>query len=167
MVCRAPGNSNSARHWAERTGRAIKKFISYRFFLLGVLGGGGTFAPSFRAAASPMAIACFGFFTFLPLFPLLSRPRFISCMASFTDSRDFLPYLAMVPPIWTLNTASSRSNEVAIPVPSTWSLDGECWTLLWDYLSPQFPLPPGVWPSVEGRAAFFYLFLMNVPSSIS
>jgi len=41
---------------------------------------GGTLAPSARASESPIAIACFGFFTFRPLL-LFKRPAFISCSA--------------------------------------------------------------------------------------
>jgi hypothetical protein len=39
---------------------------------------GGTFSPALRAFESPMAMACFGFFTFLPLRPDLSWPFFIA-----------------------------------------------------------------------------------------
>jgi hypothetical protein len=45
----------------------------------------GTFAPSLRASDSPIAMACFGFFTFLPLRPDLSLPRLNSCISRSTD----------------------------------------------------------------------------------
>lgn len=51
----------------------------------------GTFAPSFRASESPMAIACFGFVTFFPL-PLRSLPSFISCISLWTFFCAFGPY---------------------------------------------------------------------------
>jgi hypothetical protein len=49
----------------------------------------GTLAPERRASDSPMAIACFRFFTRLPEPPERSLPRFISCIARST----FLPAL--------------------------------------------------------------------------
>src|SRR5947209_14230849 len=55
----------------------------------------GTLAPFFLALDSPMAIACFGFFTFLPALPLLSLPCLYSCMAFLTSFCDFFPYLAI------------------------------------------------------------------------
>src|SRR5579859_931770 len=46
--------------------------IDYQDFLA------GTFLPAFLALDSPIAIACFGFFTFLPLRPDLSWPFFMA-----------------------------------------------------------------------------------------
>jgi hypothetical protein len=48
------------------------------------LGGGGVFAPLFRASDKPIAIACLGFFILRPLLPDLSVPRFILCMVRST-----------------------------------------------------------------------------------
>ena len=55
----------------------------------------GTFPPSLRASASPIAIACFLLVTFLPERPLFSVPRFRSRMASSTFSPAFFPYLGI------------------------------------------------------------------------
>src|SRR5438105_2256131 len=55
----------------------------------------GTFPPFFRAFDSPMAMACFGFFTLVPALPLFSLPRLSSCMDFLTCFCAVLPYLAM------------------------------------------------------------------------
>ena len=49
--------------------------------------------PSRRAFESPIAIACFGFFTFLPLRPLFSFPCFISRISVSTFFREEGAYL--------------------------------------------------------------------------
>jgi hypothetical protein len=56
----------------------------------------GTFAPSRRASARPIAIACFLLFTLRPERPLFSVPRLRSCIARFTFDPAFLLYLATV-----------------------------------------------------------------------
>jgi hypothetical protein len=55
----------------------------------------GTFAPSFLASESPMAIACSLLFTFCPD-PERSVPSLRSCIVSSTFSPAFLLYFAMV-----------------------------------------------------------------------
>jgi hypothetical protein len=55
----------------------------------------GTFPPSRRASASPIAIACFLLVTFLPERPLFNVPRFRSRMTSSTFSPAFFPYLGI------------------------------------------------------------------------
>src|SRR5688572_25111827 len=55
----------------------------------------GTFPPSLRASARPIAIACFLLVTFLPERPLFNVPRLRSRIASSTFSPAFFPYLAI------------------------------------------------------------------------
>jgi len=52
----------------------------------------GTLSPSRRASLSPIAIACFRFFTFLPERPDCSFPSFISCIARSTLRPDLREY---------------------------------------------------------------------------
>jgi hypothetical protein len=52
----------------------------------------GTLAPERRAWDSPIAMACFRFFTRLPEPPERSLPRFISCIARSTFFPAFGPY---------------------------------------------------------------------------
>lgn len=54
----------------------------------------GTFAPSFRASESPIAMACLRLFTFFPL-PLRSLPCFIACISSWTLLCAFGPYFLL------------------------------------------------------------------------
>src|SRR5689334_6734314 len=84
-----------ARGRTERYGRSSRsRFLEtsvgerlyYYFFLL------GTFFPAFRAWESPIAIACFLFFTFRPL-PLFSVPFLRSCIAFPTFLDDAFEYL--------------------------------------------------------------------------
>lgn len=56
----------------------------------------GTFAPSFLASESPMAIACFLLVTFFPLLPDFNLPSFCSCNAFFTFFRAFFEYFAIM-----------------------------------------------------------------------
>src|SRR5204863_9981685 len=56
----------------------------------------GTFAPSFLASESTMAMACLRLVTFLPLRPLFNFPRFFSCMALSTFFCSFLEYFAII-----------------------------------------------------------------------
>jgi hypothetical protein len=60
----------------------------------------GTFAPFFRASESPMAIACFLFFTRppLPAFPERKVPCFFLRIALSTDLAAAFPYFAILPP---------------------------------------------------------------------
>ena len=55
---------------------------------------GGTFAPSFLASESAMAIACFRLVTFCPL-PDFNFPFFFSCITVSTLSWVFLEYFAI------------------------------------------------------------------------
>jgi len=55
----------------------------------------GTFAPSFLASESPIAIACFLLFTFFPDRPDLSFPCFFSCIARSTFFCAPFEYLAI------------------------------------------------------------------------
>src|SRR6185503_3521649 len=73
----------------------------------------GTLAPARRACDRPMAIACLRLLTFFPERPLRSLPRFRSCIAFFTFCRDFLPYLAIRPPIgpWPWRAAISPARR--------------------------------------------------------
>jgi hypothetical protein len=73
----------------------------------------GTFAPSRRASASPIAIACFRLFTVFPDRPLLSVPRLRSCIARFTFCAAFLPYRAITPPMNQLVTAVNEPRWTA------------------------------------------------------
>jgi hypothetical protein len=55
----------------------------------------GTFAPSWRASESPMAMACLRLFTFFPLRPDFSLPRLNSCISRSTSLDAFGLYFRL------------------------------------------------------------------------
>lgn len=65
-----------------------------RLMLAFFFGASGTLAPSFRALANPMAIACSRDSAF-PFLPLRCLPRFCLCKAFPTSSLAILLYLRL------------------------------------------------------------------------
>jgi len=72
-------------------------------------------APARRASESPIAIACFRFFTFFPERPLLSVPRLRSRITFPTFLDASLLYLAMIPDpdvAFSKNIDGNRTQEL-------------------------------------------------------